>query len=414
LAVFAYVARDGAGREVKGTSEAETQESLVRRLRERGLFVSAVTRQSARPGQKGSFLASMGRVTMRDLAIFGRQFSTLLGAGVSLVRALAVMEKQTSSAKLKYVLRDMQGEVEGGSSLSRAMRNHPKVFSRLALGLIYAGEVGGVMEEVWERLAGFLEKDVELRRKIKGAMTYPIVVIAIAFGVCTGMVVFILPKFVALFKDFGVKQMPRPTAFLMGLSHFFIGQTHGVPNMLIMVIGVLVLLSVYRAAIRTKIGTRTRDFILLNIPIFGKLSQKVAIARFARTFSTLLQSGVPILQAMETVAGTVGNQIVADAVMRARASIREGDEIAPPLEASGLFPPMVTHMVAVGEETGALAQLLDKIADFYEKDVEVAVEGMTAALEPALIVVLGGMIGFITISMYLPLIAIIQGVMSMS
>jgi type IV pilus assembly protein PilC len=409
MAVFSYVARDGVGREVKGTTEAESQEILVRRLRERGLFVSGVTRQSARPGTKGGFLASLGRVRMKDLSIFGRQFSTLLGAGVSLVRALAVMEKQTESSRLKFVLRDLQGEVEGGSSLSRSMLRHPKIFNRLATGLVYAGEVGGVMEEVWERLADFLEKDVELRRKVKGAMVYPIIVITIAVSIVTGLVVFILPKFIALFKDFGVAKMPGPTAFLMNLSGFMIGKTHHVPNIILIIIGVMVFLGIYRAIIRTKIGGWGRDFVLLKLPIAGKIAQKVAIARFSRTFSTLLESGVPILQAMETVAGTVGNRIVADAVMRARASIREGDEIAPPLEASGLFPPMVTHMVGVGEETGALSKMLDKIADFYEKDVDVAIEGLTSALEPVLIIVLGGMIGFIVIAMYLPLIAMIQG-----
>lgn len=414
MAVFAYVARDGVGREVRGTAEADTQQALVRRLRERGLFASAVTRQSARAGQKGGLLSRVGRVTIRDLAIFGRQFATLLRAGVSLVRALSVMEKQTNSSRLKFVIRDLQAEVEGGSSLSRAMRNHPRIFSRLATGLVYAGEVGGVMEEVWDRLADFLENDVTLRRKIKGAMTYPAMVITIAIGIVMGLVLLVLPRFVALFKDFGVAKMPGPTQFLMNISEFVLHRTHGVPNAIIIVVGVVVFVAVYRTIVRTRIGSLIRDYVLFHLPIFGKLAQMVAIARFSRTFSTMLESGVPILQAMETVAGTVGNQIMADAVMKARASVREGDEIAPPLEASGLFPPMVTHMVGVGEETGALSTMLDKVADFYEKDVDVAVESLTSALEPALIVILGGMIGFVVISMYLPLLAMIQGMMAQS
>lgn len=413
MPVFAYVARDQGGREVKGTTEADTQESLVIKLRNKGLVVSAVTRQSGMV-RKTDYLAFFKRVGLKDLSLFCRQFATMIDAGVSLIRALTVLEHQTGNSNLRSVIRRMQARVEEGTALSRAMQEHPAVFSNLAVGLVRAGEVGGVLDEVLERLATFIEKDVELRRKVRSALTYPIIVICIAFGIVIGLVTFIIPKFIALFDDFGVAQMPGPTQLLINASHFMTSKTAGVPNLAVLFGGIFVFYLLFRAAIRTRLGSRIWDIFKLKLPVFGKLSHKVALARFSRTLSTLMDSGVPILQALETVAGAVGNVLMADAIMKARASIREGDEIATPLASSKLFPPMVVHMISVGEETGALSQMLSKIADFYDSEVQATLESLTAALEPVLIVFLGGMVGFIVIAMFLPLIAMIQSLTTQS
>ncbi|MDH7571338.1 MAG: type II secretion system F family protein, partial [Armatimonadota bacterium] len=282
----------------------------------------------------------------------------------------------------------------------------PRAFSSLAVGLVRAGEVGGVLDEVLERLATFLEKDMELRRKVKSAMTYPTLVMVAATGIVLFLVTFILPKFMAMFADLGVKEMPATTQFLMNVSNFL---TKGFPTRQVIILVVaFVLFTVWKRFTRTRVGKRFYDTIKLKIPVFGKLNHRIAIARFARTLGTLLVSGVPILQAMETVAGTVDNEIIADAIMKARASIREGESIGPPLQKSRMFPPMVVHMVSIGEETGALDGMLGKIADFYEAEVDAALESLTASLEPVMILFLGVVVGFIVVSMFMPLIAVVS------
>ncbi len=413
--MWAYVARDAEGREFKGTYEADTQELVVRRLRERGLTVSQCSRQGAAAPQAGMF-AGFRRVKLGDLATFCRQFATLQDAGVSMIRALSVLEKQTSNYALKLVIRDLQAEVEGGAMLSRAMTKYPRVFSPLSVGLVRAGEVGGVLDEVLERLALFLEKEVEIRRKVRAAMTYPVLVLVVATGIVTALVTFIIPRFIDLFAEFEV-EMPTMTRIVMKFSDFMTGVRRGpdlrpigrvFPGVIIffvMVIGIIVML---RLAVQTNTGSRLYDIVKLKIPVFGQLNHKVALSRFARTLSTLLESGVAILQALETVSGTVANSIMSDAILKARASIREGDEISAPLERSGMFPPLVTHMVGIGEETGSLSFMLSKIADHYEQEVDAMLASLTAMLEPVMIVMLGGIVGFVVISMFMPMIAMIQ------
>jgi type IV pilus assembly protein PilC len=407
MATFAYVAKDKTGSEVKGTSEARNKEALIKGLREKGLMVSSVQEDKAVAKAKkktGGFRLFGGKVALRELSIFCRQFATMINAGVSLVRCLDVLEQQTSSARLKEIIRDIEVEVQGGATLSRSMAKYPRVFSNLSTGLIRAGEVGGVLDETLDRLAGFLEKDMELRRKVKASMTYPVLVMIVAIGIVTFLVTFILPKFMQLFKDLGMKddQFPAPTRIMMGISHFMTSKWY-------IVVGMVVAFVIATNRIRaTKTGRRYFDILKLKMPVFGPLNHKIAIARFARTFSTLLSSGVPILQAMETVAGTVDNDIISDAIMMSRAAIREGDTIADPLAASRMFPPMVVQMITIGEETGQLDSMLSKVADFYENEVDAALESLTAALEPVLIVGLGVIVGFIVVSMFLPIITIIS------
>ncbi len=397
MPTFAYTFRDAMGTVRSGTSEAESAEILRKRLQEQGFTVTEVRQiRAQRPG------GGWGRVKLSDLAIFCRQFSTMQDAGVSIVRSLDVLAQQTQSPKLRRILIDIQAEVEAGQTLSKAMSKYPNVFSNLFIGLIRAGEVGGVLEESLQRLAAFLEADVALRRKVRAAMTYPTIVVIAALAIVIGLVTFILPKFFDVFRDLGIKEFPVMTQMLMDFSNFLTSRWY------VMIAIVVLVVIAFRMFVRTRIGRRLYDRLKLKLPVFGPLNHKIALARFSRTLSTLLSSGVPILQALETVAGTVANEIIAEAVMEARARIREGDRIGPPLEKSGMFPPMVVHMISIGEESGALDQMLSKVADFYESEVESTLQSLTSAIEPVLIVLLGGMVGFIVISLLLPLITAVQ------
>jgi len=400
MPIFSYTFRDAAGGIQKGTADAESEELLRRRFEEQGLTITELTMIKAKSPKAKQF----GKVKLQHLSVFCRQFSTMVDAGVSLVRCLDVLSRQTQDPKLKKILIDIGERVEGGESLSRAMQRHPRSFSSLFIGLIKAGEVGGVLEESLQRLSHFLEKDVELRRKVKSAMTYPVLVMVMSVLITGFLVVWFVPQWAAILKDLGLKddQLPGPTQFLIDVSHVVQYYWWMVS------IAIFVIIVAYRFFVSTRFGRRVADRVKLKIPVFGKLHHKICMARFSRTMGTLLTSGVPILQAMETVAGTVGNSIMSDAVLEARARIREGDRIGDPLEASRLFPPMVVHMIGVGEESGSLDFMLQKIADFYESEVEAALASLTAAIEPIMIVSLGFVVGFIVIAMFLPLVNVIS------
>jgi type IV pilus assembly protein PilC len=399
MPVFSYSFRDASGGVQKGTAEAESEDLLRKRFEEQGFTITEVTMIKAR----GPRVRSTGKVKLTNLSVFCRQFSTMIDAGVSLVRCLDVLSSQTQDPKLKKILLDIGERVEGGESLSRAMQRHPRAFNNLFLGLIRAGEIGGVLEESLQRLSHFLEKDVELRRKVKSAMTYPVLVLIMAIGIVTFLVAWFVPQWQAILEDLGLKRddLPAPTKLLLDISDV-------VKYYWWMVLITLFILFVaWRMFTSTRFGRRVADRLKLKVPIFGKLHHRICMARFSRTMGTLLTSGVPILQAMETVAGTIGNSIMSDAVLEARARIREGDRIGDPLEQSRLFPPMVVHMIGVGEESGSLDYMLQKIADFYEAEVEAALASLTASLEPIMIVGLGFIVGFIVISMFMPLARVI-------
>jgi len=414
MATYNYVAKDALGKVITGTSEAENEQILVRRLREKGYWVqkvnaarAAAAAKPAKKGSQGSVMGSFGRVSGRDLAIFCRQFATMIDAGVSLVRCLAVLEEQTGSARLRQIIREIQTSVESGETLSRAVSRWPRIFSNLFVGLVRAGEVGGVLDEALNRLAVFMEENERLRRKVKSAMTYPVMVLLFATVVVIGLVTFVLPQFIKVFNDLGIgDKLPTMTRMMVQISNFLTTKWY------MAILGVVILFIVTNTYKRTRIGRRHWDWLKLKVPIFGKLNHKICIARFSRTLSTLLTSGVPILQALETVAGAVDNEIMSDAILAARAAIREGQQIGDPLQRSGMFPPMVVQMVAIGEETGSLDQMLSKIADFYESEVDATLGSLTAALEPVMIVVLGVVVGFIVISMFLPLVQAISSLQS--
>jgi len=413
MATYNYVAKDALGKVIAGTSEAENEQILVRRLREKGYWVQKVNPARTAPKQQapakgGSSLgASFGRVSGRDLAVFCRQFATMIDAGVSLVRCLSVLEEQSGSARLRAIIREIQAAVESGETLSRALTRWPRIFGNLFVGLVRAGEVGGVLDETLSRLATFMEENEALRRKVKSAMTYPVLVLIFATMVVIGLVTFILPQFVAVFRDLGISEdLPRPTQILVQISDFMTSKWYMVIG------GVVIFFVAFSQYIHTRIGRRHWDWVKLKVPVFGKLNHKIAIARFSRTLSTLLVSGVAILQALETVAGAVDNEIMSDAILAARAAIREGEQIGDPLQRSGMFPPMVVQMVAIGEETGSLDAMLSKIADFYETEVDATLASLTAALEPILIVSLGFVVGFIVVAMFMPLMHAISQLQS--
>jgi type IV pilus assembly protein PilC len=398
MATFEYTIRDATGQVMPGTVEAENEDILRRRLTEQGFTVVGIKQVKSQKKKVGGF----GGVKKTDLSILCRQFSTMIDAGVSLVRCLNVLEEQAANPKLKMVLNDIRTQVEGGESLTRALEKYPNIFDRLFVGLVHAGEVGGTLEESLQRLSQFLEKDVELRRKVKSAMTYPTIVVVFATTVVLVLMTFILPKFMVLFDDLGIKELPGPTALLKATSNFLLTQWYWPLG------GLIAFIIVGRIVVKTRWGRRAYDKFKLKAPVMGKLNHKVALARFSRTLSTLLSSGVPILQAMETVAGTVSNDIISEAIFSARASIREGERIGEPLARSKMFPPMVVQMVSIGEESGSLDPMLAKIADFYEDEVDAALASLTSAIEPVLIVTLGIIVGFIVVSLFLPLVAVVQ------
>lgn len=400
MPIFSYTFRDAAGGIQKGTADAESEEILRRRFEEQGFTITEIQMIKSRSPKQRNY----GKVKLGNLATFCRQFSTMVDAGVSLVRCLDVLGTQTQDPKLKKILRDIGERVEGGESLSRAMQRHPRTFSNLFIGMIRAGEVGGVLEETLQRLAHFLEKDVELRRKVKSALTYPVLVLIMSIGITGFLVYWFVPQWVAILTDLGLKaeELPAPTQLLISISDLLTKRIG------VLIVSIVLIVVAHKLFVSTRFGRRVADRVKLKVPVFGKLHHKICMARFSRTMGTLLTSGVPILQAMETVAGTVGNTIMADAVLEARARIREGDRIGDPLEQSRLFPPMVVHMIGVGEESGSLDYMLQKIADFYEAEVEATLASLTAALEPIMIVGLGFIVGFIVISMFLPLVDVIS------
>jgi type IV pilus assembly protein PilC len=405
MPTFQYTVVDRAGKVHKGVKDGENQGALARQLREQGFNVRNLKQVKTAAAGKPQPIVR-GRVKLTELSVYCRQFSTMIDAGVSLVRCLSVLQEQATSNRLKRITADIQSEVEAGNSLSKAMGKYPAVFNNLFIGLVRAGEVGGVLEESLQRLSHFLEKDVELRRKVKSAMTYPVIVMIVAVLIVVGLVTFIVPKFIDLFKELGVKEFPVMTSILINASNLLTG---GFPQRQVFLgIGVVLLIIAFKMFTRTKFGKRLYDRFKLKVPVFGSLNHKIALARFSRTLGTLLVSGVPILQAMETVAGTVDNDILAEAIMNARARIREGDRIGDPLKKSGLFPPMVVQMISIGEESGALDNMLTKVAEFYEQEVDAALESLTAAIEPIMIVFLGGIVCFIVVAMFMPMVAIIQ------
>ncbi len=339
------------------------------------------------------------KVTGKDLVIFTRQLSTMIDAGLPLVQCLQILSKQQANTTFKNVLTTIQSDVETGTTLADSMRKHPKVFDNLYSNMIEAGEMGGILDTILSRLAAFKEKSMALQKKIKGAMTYPAICLGISFVILVVILVFVVPVFDKMFKDFG-STLPAPTQIVINLSNFFKS------NIIFILIGAVILSWVVKRIYKTDKGRLKMDNMVLWAPVIGPLIRKIAVSKFTRTLSTMLQSGVPILDALQVVARTSGNKIIERAVIRVAESISEGRPIAEPLEESGVFPNMVVQMIHVGESVGALDTMLEKIADFYDEEVDQAVENLTAMIEPFMMVFLGGMIGGLVVAMYLPIFKI--------
>jgi type IV pilus assembly protein PilC len=400
LAVFAYKARSRQGEILEDKIEGNDTMSVAATLRQQGLLVIDIKEQSV---EQKDILEPFKRVKLSDLVVFTRQFATMINAGLPIVRALYILSEQTTNKKLKDVLDDVRKEVEAGLALSEALDKHPKVFGRLYVEMVRAGELGGMLDDILLRVAGQLEKDQELRRKVKSAMAYPTVVLFLAILAASFMLIFIVPIFAQMFEDLG-GTLPLPTRIAMGLSDI-LTSIFGVFLYAGLGLGVYLFLR-WR---KTENGRKAVDPVMLKIPAkIGDIIQKVALARFARTLSTLSAAGVPILQALEITATSSGNYVVENALLKSQESIREGLPIYHPLEAESVFPPMVTRMIAVGEETGDLDGMLTKIAEFYESEVDAAVKALTSIIEPLMIVVVGGIVGGIIVAMYLPMFQIFE------
>jgi type IV pilus assembly protein PilC len=400
MAVFTYRALDQAGEIVQDQTEGSGTMAVAHELRQQGLLVIDIKEQSA--AQK-DILAPVKGIRLRDLVVFSRQLATMINAGLPIVRALYVLSEQTENPKLKDVVVAVRKDVEAGLFLSEALEKHPDAFSRLYVEMVKAGEVGGILDGVLLRIADQLEREQDLKRKIRAAMTYPVVVLILAILATSFMLIFIVPVFAGLFQDLG-GTLPLPTRVCMLLS-----------DMLTSLWGVLVYaamgLGVYLFFRwkKTERGRKVWGRVVLKIPAkIGDVVHKAVLARFARTLGTLSAAGVPILQALEITATSSGNWVMEDALLKSRDAVREGIPIYKPLEAEPAFPPMVTRMIAVGEETGDVDGMLTKIAEFYESEVDAAVKALTSIIEPLMIIVVGGIVGFIVISMYLPMFKIYE------
>jgi type IV pilus assembly protein PilC len=394
MPVYTWVAETKKGRKLKGELEAADERIALSQLKRRNLTVKKLKPKPKDIFENVSWMQP--KVKNKDIVVFTRQFSTMIDAGLPLVQGLTILAEQSENKTFKAILKEITKDVEGGSTLAEAMKKHPKVFDELFVNLVAAGEVGGILDTILRRLADYIEKAEKLKSRIKGAMTYPLVVVAIAIIVISVILIFVIPVFEDMFAGFGAA-LPAPTQLVVNMSRFVKGNFHFI--FIGLAIGI-VALKQYR---NSKQGRRSTDALLLKVPIFGELLRKVAVARFTRTLGTMIQSGVPILDSLEIVAKTSGNVILEEIIYEVRGSIAEGQTIAEPLSETDIFPGMVVQMISVGEATGALDTMLGKIADFYDDEVDAAVEALTSMLEPLLMLFLGGSIGGLVIAMYLPI-----------
>jgi type IV pilus assembly protein PilC len=394
MPVYKWVAETKKGKILKGELEAGDERIAQLQLKRRNLTIKKIKPKPKDLFENVAFFQP--KITAKDVVIFTRQFSTMIDAGLPLVQGLTILAEQTENKTFQNVLKRVTKDVEGGSSLAEALKKHPKVFDGLYVNLVAAGEIGGILDTILQRLAAYIEKAEKLKTRIKGAMTYPIIVVAIAVLVISVILIFVIPVFQEMFSSFG-KALPVPTQIVVNMSDFLKGNIHYVIGAFI------VFVFVFKKYRNTKKGRKQTDALALKLPVFGNLLKKSAVARFTRTLGTMISSGVPILDALEIVAKTSGNVILEEIIYEVRSSIAEGQTIAEPLSEAEIFPRMVVQMISVGEATGALDTMLNKIADFYDDEVDAAVEALTSMLEPLLMVFLGGAIGGLVIAMYLPI-----------
>jgi len=390
MPVFVWEGKLPNGNIKRGEIEADSKATATMLLRRQRVIPTKIR------GKAKQITLFEQRIKTKDIVIFTRQFATMINAGLPLVQCLDILASQQPNPTLKKILTQVKQDVEGGNTFADSLGKHPKVFDNLYVNLVAAGEIGGVLDTVLNRLAVYMEKNEALKNKVKSAMTYPIIVLCVAFGVVAVLMLFVIPTFQDMFKQFGAS-LPGPTQLVVDLSHFFRNFWH-------IMFGVIILLIIgFKWVGKQEKGRFYLDTIALKLPIFGPLIRKVAVAKFSRTLGTMISSGVPIMDGLEITSKTAGNVIVENAIRAVRSAISEGRSMSEPLEQTGIFPGMVVQMISVGEATGAMDQMLSKIADFYDEEVDAAVDALTSALEPMLMVFLGGIIGFVVVAMYLPI-----------
>jgi type IV pilus assembly protein PilC len=395
---YQWRGRTVGGENVSGELTAKSRTEMLAALRKKKIIVTSVRQK---PKEVNLKLPFANRIGTKDLAVFTRQFATMINAGLPLVQCLDILSRQLDKQLFREVTKKVMNDIEAGATLTESLAKHPKAWDELYVNMVNAGETGGILDTILIRLADYIEKIEALKRKIKGAMMYPAVVLFVAIGATLFMLMFIIPTFAKMFADFGA-ELPLPTRIVLMLSNairawWWAG--------LISVIGGVIAFQRYY---KTDRGRHAIDAALLRVPVLGDVLRKGSVSRFTRTLGTLVSSGVPILDGLEITAKTAGNVIVKDAVMMARASIREGDTISNPLRQSGVFPPMVVQMITVGEETGALDEMLTKIADFYDSEVDTAVDALTSIIEPVMIVIMGAIVGAMVVAMYLPIFRMVN------
>jgi len=395
MPVYTWSGKTSTGRPVGGELKAKSLEEAMTSLQNRGIIVTEVKKKSR--SFKIPLLSSIfGRVGLKDLTVFTRQFATMINAGIPIVQCLAILEEQTNKKRFQEILHRIKKNVEAGKTLAESMNAYRKVFGNLIISMVEVGETGGVLGATLTRISDYLEKVMNLRRKVKSSMAYPVIVLIFATALTLGLLIFLIPRFASLYESANMS-LPTPTRIVMSVS-FFLKR-----YIVLILIGLGFLFLAFRKYTKTSKGRKLYHGFLLKIPLIGSITRKSAISRFARTLGILVRSGVPILDGLQITARTTGNAIVEEAIMKARKSIGEGKTIAKPLRESGAFPPLVVHLVAVGEQTGRLSDMLDKIADFYEDEVDNAVGTLATVIEPVMLIVVGIMIGGILISMYLPI-----------
>lgn len=394
MPVYKWSGINRAGKKVKGEIEAPDEEIAKAILRNQRIGSVKIKRAPRDIFENLTIFKQ--KITEKDIVLFTRQFATMIDAGLPLVQCLEILSNQTKNRTFKQVLKRIKSDVEGGSTFADALRKHPKVFDELFVNLVAAGEIGGILDTILNRLAAYIEKAMKLKKKIRGAMVYPVVVLVVAIAVVVVLLLYVIPIFKKMFEDMG-GGLPTPTQMVIDVSEW-------VQSYILFIAAVAILLVIaFNRFYATKRGRALVDDFMLKVPVVGDLIRKVAVARFTRTLGTMLQSGVPLLDGLDIVARTAGNKTVEAAIVKTRASIAEGRTIADPLAESGVFPAMVVQMIAVGEATGALDAMLAKIADFYDEEVDAAVEALTSLIEPFMMVFLGGTIGGLVIAMYLPI-----------
>jgi type IV pilus assembly protein PilC len=401
MPTFVYDVIDTSGNTVKGRMEAESEGAVLSRLHEQRLHVLGISEHKASGLMSIGTKKSVGAPKLQSLVVFSRQFATMVDAGLAVLKCLDILEQQTKDLPLKAALGVIKRDVQTGVSLGEALAKHPNCFSKLYVNMIRAAELGGILDTILDRLSQFLEKEQEIRQKVKSALTYPVIVLVFAMIILFAMFMFILPTFKQMFSDMQAK-MPPMTEALFGISDFM------VHNWYVFVFAPLLGYIGLKQYAKTPEGRYKLDYFKLKVPIMGELVLKLSVARFCRTFGTLLSSGVPMMRAIEIVAETAGNEVLTKAIQETKSALREGSRLSPPLVKSGLFPPMVTHMIDIGEETGRMSEMLVKVAEFYEQEVDATVKALTSLIEPILIVFLGVIVGFIVISIMGPMFSIIN------